>query len=185
MKKGTRTLAGTVCTVGLAVALTIPSHQAFANEPQHAEGESTSNVSMQSPLEQANHQQLAEEQVETTATNININIDPVAIFDGISTIISNAQNRGGFVKAAREHVKFESDYRLNVMVLNLSNDYDESSYSGVHYFDTFVYDGAIYGVWAFEEGTFVNNGDGGYDNWAFYGWFDRDGGTVDFHMPPE
>lgn len=35
----------------------------------------------------------------------------------------------------------------------------------------------------FEDGTFVNNGDGGYINWTFIGSFDREegSGTVDFH----
>lgn len=35
----------------------------------------------------------------------------------------------------------------------------------------------------FEDGTFVNNGDGGYINWTFVGSFDREegSGTVDFH----
>jgi hypothetical protein len=27
----------------------------------------------------------------------------------------------------------------------------------------------------------VNHGDGGYQNWAFKGWFTRNGGSVTFH----
>jgi hypothetical protein len=36
-----------------------------------------------------------------------------------------------------------------------------------------TYDGVVYGVWIFEQGTFVNNGDGGYINWAAYGLINR------------
>ncbi|MFP3821487.1 stress protein, partial [Bacillus sp. SIMBA_008] len=35
----------------------------------------------------------------------------------------------------------------------------------------------------FEDGSFTNKGDGGWINWAFRGWFDRDGDHVEFHRP--
>ncbi|MBJ3792196.1 stress protein, partial [Bacillus sp. OA1] len=35
----------------------------------------------------------------------------------------------------------------------------------------------------FEDGEFTNKGDGGWINWAFRGWFDRDGGHVKFYRP--
>lgn len=51
------------------------------------------------------------------------------------------------------------------------------------YYDSVEYDGITFGIWVFEDGTFVNNGDGGYINWTFVGSFDREegSGTVDFH----
>ncbi|MEN0642551.1 stress protein [Alkalicoccobacillus gibsonii] len=131
--------------------------------------------------EEAKGQALSQE-VGTQATNIDVSIDPVEIGNSIRDAIVSSNNREGFVKAARETMKFQSDYQLNVMVLNMSLDY-ESSLSGVHYFDTFTYDGVIYGIWAFEEGTFNNKGDGGYINWAFSGWFDRNDGEVEFRLP--
>ena len=72
------------------------------------------------------------------------------------------------------------------MVMNLSQDYNANQLQGVQYFDTVDYDGITFGVWVFEEGTFVNEGDGGYDNWAFRGWFEQTGDdqmTVNFHRP--
>lgn len=132
--------------------------------------------------EEAKGQALTQE-VGTQSTSIDVSIDPVEIGKSIDDAIKSADNREGFVKAARETMRFQSDYKLNVMVLNMSLDY-ESNLDGVHYFDTFTYDGVIYGIWAFEEGDFNNKGDGGYINWAFSGWFDRDGGEVKFNMPP-
>ncbi len=39
---------------------------------------------------------------------------------------------------------------------------------------------SLFGIWVFEDGEFTNKGDGGWINWAFRGWFDRDGGHVKF-----
>lgn len=60
-----------------------------------------------------------------------------------------------------------------MIVMNLSKGYNSDQLQGVQYFDTVDYDGITFGVWIFEEGTFINEGDGGYDNGAFRGWFKR------------
>ncbi|MGW9019228.1 stress protein [Priestia megaterium] len=112
-------------------------------------------------------------------------IDPVAIGQAIADAAKTADNRSGFVKGAREKAFYEAGEQYNVIVMNLSQGYDEKL-NGIQYFDTVDYDGITYGVWVFEDGTFVNEGDGGYDNWAFRGWFERTGDdekTVNFHRP--
>ena len=51
------------------------------------------------------------------------------------------------------------------------------------YYDQFTTASIPYGVWIFESGTFVNQGDGGFINWAFAGNCKRtgkDGKTVVF-----
>ncbi|MFB2350266.1 stress protein [Priestia megaterium] len=113
-------------------------------------------------------------------------IDPVAIGQAIADAAKTADNRSGFVKGAMEKAFFESGQQYNVMVMNLSQGYNSDQLQGVQYFDTVDYDGITFGVWIFEEGTFINEGDGGYDNWAFRGWFERTGDdekTVNFHRP--
>jgi len=40
-----------------------------------------------------------------------------------------------------------------------------------------------YNVWIFEDGFFRNRSDGGWINWGFRGWFDRDGSYVSFRNP--
>ncbi|WP_281156418.1 hypothetical protein [Streptomyces sp. HYC2] len=42
---------------------------------------------------------------------------------------------------------------------------------------------AVFDVYVFDKGTFSNDGDGGYTNWAFYGDFTRDGRQVTFEQP--
>ncbi|NHH95995.1 Stress response protein YvgO [Bacillus sp. MB95] len=85
-----------------------------------------------------------------------------------------------------EKAFFESGQQYNVMVMNLSQGYNSDQLQGVQYFDTADYDDITFGVWIFEEGTFINEGDGGDDNWAFRGWLERTGDdekTVNFHRP--
>lgn len=72
--------------------------------------------------------------------------------------------------------------RYNVMVFNLSQNY-EDRFNGVKTFATANLGNVVYGIWVFESGTFKNNGDGGWDNWAFRGWFDRQNKFVTFHRP--
>ncbi|KAI3433377.1 hypothetical protein D9Q98_003194 [Chlorella vulgaris] len=64
---------------------------------------------------------------------------------------------------------------LNVMVFNLQQGHQfDASNDDIQYFDSITCDGITFGVWAFCSGTFTNEGDGGYINWAFRGSFTRD-----------
>lgn len=85
------------------------------------------------------------------------------------------------------NLSYQAYYNLgqqqyDVMVMNLSQGHDPSGLQGVVGYSDATYDGITYGVWIFESGTFVNEGDGGYINWAFFGVYDRpdNGGTVHF-----
>lgn len=110
-----------------------------------------------------------------------VTIDPVAISQAIADAAKTAQNRDGFVK----NLSYDAFYNLggqqyNAMVMNLSQPHDPSGLQGVLGYASGQYDGITYGIWIFEGGTFVNQGDGGYINWAFFGQFTRDGGSVTF-----
>ncbi|MED4013277.1 stress protein [Priestia aryabhattai] len=110
----------------------------------------------------------------------------VGIGKAIADAAKTADNRSRFVKGAIEKAFFESGQQYNVMVMNLSQGYNSDQLQEFQYFDTVDYDGITFGVWIFEEGTFINEGDRGYDNWAFRGWFERTGDdekTVNFHRP--
>ena len=124
--------------------------------------------------------------VEAAEVGVDVPVDPVAIGEAIEEAKRTADNRSGFVKGAMEKAYFEAGQQHNVMVMNLSQGYNSNGLQGVHYFTTVEYDGITFGVWVFEDGTFINEGDGGYDNWAFRGWFERTGDqghTVNFHKP--
>ncbi|RSS83692.1 stress protein [Streptomyces sp. WAC06614] len=101
------------------------------------------------------------------------------LYNIINDAVERGQNRSGYVKSLMEGSFYEAGQRYNVMVINDANRYSthlqgvvyDAKVSGVH---------GTYRVLVFESGQFTNHGDGGWINWAFRGWFDRDGGNVTF-----
>ncbi|ANB85028.1 stress protein [Bacillus velezensis] len=129
-------------------------------------------------------QNMAEQSSDVSAKDVglNIDVDLLGIGNSIADAIKSAQNRDGFVKNLMESSFYASGQKYNVMVFNLSQEY-EDHFNGVQFYGSAVYDGITYGIWVFEDGSFTNKGDGGWINWAFRGWFDRDGNSVEFHRP--
>lgn len=116
------------------------------------------------------------------SANLDVSIDVLGIANLIRNAINSQTNRSGFVKGVMESTFYSAGQRYNVMVYNLNQNYDDR-FNGVKFFGTTVYDGITFGIWVFEDGEFTNKGDGGWINWAFRGWFDRDGGHVKFYRP--
>lgn len=116
------------------------------------------------------------------AINLDISVDLLGIGNAIASSVTAGQNREGFVKNLMNTAFYSAGQRFNVMVFNLSQPYDER-FRGVQLYASANYSGVIYGIWVFEDGEFTNQGDGGWINWAFRGWFDRDGGHVVFRKP--
>lgn len=129
-------------------------------------------------------QNMAQQKSDVSAKDVglNIDVDLLGIGNSIADAIKSAQNRDGFVKNLMESSFYASGQKYNVMVFNLSQEY-EDHFNGVQFYGSAVYDGITYGIWVFEDGSFTNKGDGGWINWAFRGWFDRDGDHVEFHRP--
>lgn len=113
--------------------------------------------------------------------SLNVNVDALGIGQAIADAVSTEQNRDGFVKNLMESTYYSAGQRYNVMVFNLSQEY-EDHFNGVQFYASAVYsNGVTYGIWAFEDGEFTNKGDGGWINWAFRGSFDRNEGHVKFN----
>ncbi|MEK4313147.1 stress protein [Bacillus sp. FSL P4-0334] len=129
-------------------------------------------------------QNMAQQSSDASAKDVglNIDVDLLGIGNSIADAIKSAQNRDGFVKNLMESSFYASGQKYNVMVFNLSQEY-EDHFNGVQFYGSAVYDGITYGIWVFEDGSFTNKGDGGWINWAFRGWFDREGDHVEFHRP--
>ncbi|WP_446476026.1 stress protein [Bacillus velezensis] len=129
-------------------------------------------------------QNMAQQSSDVSAKDVglNIDVDLLGIGNSIADAIKSAQNRDGFVKNLMESSFYASGQKYNIMVFNLSQEY-EDHFNGVQFYGSAVYDGITYGIWVFEDGSFTNKGDGGWINWAFRGWFDRDGDHVEFHRP--
>ena len=111
--------------------------------------------------------------------SINVNVDVLGIINSIKSSIKSARNREGFVKNLCNTAFYSARQRYNVMVMNLSQGY-ENRLSGVKFYASANYDQVIYGIWVFESGTFTNQGDAGYINWAFTGWYQRNKGHLRF-----
>ncbi|MDA1475244.1 stress response protein YvgO [Bacillus changyiensis] len=119
---------------------------------------------------------------KTSAIDLGINLDLLGIGNQIRDSIVQSANRSGFVKNCMESAFYAAGQRYNVMVFNLSQNYQERL-RGVKFYGSANYHGVIYGIWVFENGEFTNQGDGGWINWAFKGWFDRNGKHVTFRKP--
>ncbi|CAL8472281.1 g11823 [Coccomyxa elongata] len=115
--------------------------------------------------------------------NVNFNIDVNKVGDSIANAISGQGNadRAGFVKNINNQCFYSEGQKYNCMVFNLGQEYQWTDQQGIVLYGSAVYQGITYGIWAFESGTFDNQGDGGYINWAFFGNFDRNGNHVVFH----
>jgi hypothetical protein len=116
---------------------------------------------------------------QRASANLDVQVDVLGITNLIISSIKSSRDRSGFVKNLMNGAFYGAGERYNVMVFNLSQDYEES-FRGVKFYGSAVYDGVTFGIWVFEDGEFTNKGDGGWINWAFYGLFDRNGGYVRF-----
>ncbi|WP_063760112.1 hypothetical protein [Streptomyces sp. NRRL S-1022] len=103
------------------------------------------------------------------------------LYDIINEAIAVKQNRGGYVKSLMEGAFYDARQRYNVLVIKWDHPYT-LNVNGV------VYDARVHAsgypdfhVVVFDSGTVVNRGDASWINWAFQGWFDRNGNTVNFH----
>jgi len=123
-----------------------------------------------------------------SGVGLSVNVDLLGIANQIRSDIKSAQNRSGFVKNLANTVYYAARFaakrhnlgkRYHVMVFNLNQNYQER-FKGVVFYGSAVYDGIHYGIWVFESGEFINQGDGGWINWAFIGRFDKNGGYVKF-----
>ncbi|GAA1555393.1 MULTISPECIES: stress protein [Streptomyces] len=115
------------------------------------------------------------------SVTVNVSMDQLgrgkAIADALRGI--KTDDRGSFVQQAVDKAFDAAGGRHNVMLFNLSHNYDDR-FSGTRVYANVQWGNVHYGLWIFESGQFTNQGDGGWINWGFRGWFDRDGGHVNF-----
>jgi hypothetical protein len=115
-----------------------------------------------------------------------VDFDLNKAIDEIVGAINAEKNREAWVRALLEQTRSRTKGKVNVMVFNLQQSFEFNPPNGTFKFKQATFDGGAggkitYGVWIFHSpGVFKNKGDGGFINWAFYGSFHRDGGTVTF-----
>jgi hypothetical protein len=150
----------------------------FAHESSY--GYSTFNKSNTSVSQEEKSQKIM--MAQRASANLDVSVDVLGITNLIISSIKSSRDRGGFVKNVMNTAFYGSEQRYNVMVFNLSQNYRQS-FRGVKFYGSAVYDGVTFGIWVFEDGEFLNQGDGGWINWAFSGWFDRNDKYVRFKKP--
>lgn len=93
------------------------------------------------------------------------------------------QNREGLVRSLLEAAWYETGESHNVLVIKDDHPKD-IQVEGVVSDATYSFDDyPTFRVIVFESGTVTNQGDGGFINWTFRGWWDRQDSTVTFHKP--
>lgn len=117
--------------------------------------------------------------LSTRQVEVSIDLDLLGIGQAIAGAISFNDNRDAFVIDTMYKSFYGAGQKYNVMVFNL-NVAHHQAFTGVQMYASVKYGDIIYGIWVFECGTFENQGDGGYINWAFMGWFNRNDGHVTF-----
>ncbi|MEV7506829.1 stress protein [Streptomyces sp. NPDC090085] len=116
------------------------------------------------------------------SVTVNVSMDHLgsgkAIADALRGI--KTDNRGSFVQEAVDKAFKAAGSRHNVMLFNLSQNYNDQ-FRGTKVYANVQWGNIHYGLWIFESGEFTNQGDGGWINWGFVGWFERNGGHVKFN----
>ncbi|MFJ6785835.1 stress protein [Streptomyces yangpuensis] len=116
------------------------------------------------------------------SVSVNVSMDQLgrgkAIADALRGI--KTDNRGTFVQEAVDKAFNAAGGRHNVMLFNLSQNYNDQ-FQGTRVYANVQWGNIHYGLWIFESGQFTNQGDGGWINWGFVGWYERNGGNVKFN----
>lgn len=184
LRLGARRTLVALLTVGMVGAVAVAPAQASSSRSAGTVGSASAPRSVAAAS--------VEQTVATTSANVsqqegsgvmlNIDVDVLGIAQAIIGAVNSSANRPGWVKGVMETAFYQAGQRYNVMVFNLNQEY-QHGFNDVVFFGTAEYSGITFGIWAFRSGTFDNKGDGGWINWAFQGWFNRNGGHVDFYNP--
>ena len=100
--------------------------------------------------------------------------------EGVSYVIDeviknkSARKRSAFVKDTLHKLSYGEDRDHNIMIFNLEEEH-RCKLRGIKSYYNLIYeeDNTRFGVRIFEDGTFENNGETGWHNWAFFGRFTR------------
>ncbi|MBZ9593655.1 MULTISPECIES: stress protein [Streptomyces] len=116
------------------------------------------------------------------SVTVNVSMDQLgrgqAIADALRGI--KTDDRGTFVQEAVDKAFKAAGGWHNVMLFNLSQNYNDQ-FQGTRVYANVKWGNIHYGLWIFESGQFTNQGDGGWINWGFTGWYERNGGHVKFN----
>lgn len=176
MRRSTTLTVLAVTSAALVGAAALPAQAAPAPAPRTA-AEAPAPEGAAAPAVEA--AQAADKKV-----TVNVAMDQLGAGKRVADAIRGIKtgDRGHFVREAANRAFSAAGGRHNVMVMNLSQGYKERL-KGKRLYANVQWGNIYYGLWIAESGEFTNEGDGGWINWGFKGWFDRNGGHVKFRRP--
>ncbi|MBM6402840.1 hypothetical protein JQN72_01090 [Phycicoccus sp. CSK15P-2] len=118
-----------------------------------------------------------------SAEDVTVSIHKADGVDGVKVAAAidaqSDRSRGDFVRESVAAAFDAAGGNHTVVMSNLSPVPDASfSSDDTRLYANVKYGDVYYGMWIVDGGSFTRNGDGGYINWAFKGWYDRDGMTI-------
>ncbi|MES1026451.1 hypothetical protein ABN584_26480 [Gloeocapsa sp. BRSZ] len=111
------------------------------------------------------------------SVGVNIDVNVVALIELIGRTIedNSVEGRRAFVTSLLDRITSETQGSANIMIFNrrqichFNPNWETTRYSEA------PFKGILYGAWIFTgAGTFVSEGEYGWENWGFYGMFDYD-----------
>ena len=157
---------------GLLAATFVAPGAAFAKQTQVNALINIDQVISDSGVAKANKTNL----IAGSSVNLNVNLDVLQIGQAIASAMNNNQQRGAFTDNLVQTTFFQAGQKYNVLVVNMAQHPQTGNLQDVVFqASARSDDGTIFGIWAFKSGEFTHDGDGGWINWAMYGWYDRDG----------
>ncbi|WP_254636401.1 stress response protein YvgO, partial [Bacillus sp. GbtcB13] len=109
-----------------------------AKESKHTDSSVTSLPSMSIPTSLNQSLDQEKHQFNSSAFNLNINLDLLGIGNSIRDAIVQSSNRSGFVKNSMETAFYSAGQRYNVMVFNFSLGY-QNGLRGVKFYGSAHY----------------------------------------------
>ncbi|MFI5618641.1 hypothetical protein [Streptomyces sp. NPDC051567] len=172
------TALATVALTALALtgAAALPAQAAERPAAVSAQAQAPAATPAEAPTAQAQPAAAAK------AVSVSVSMDQLGTGAAVANALKgiSTDDRGSFVQQAVDKAFNASGGRHNVMLFNLSQGYNDQ-FQNTRIYANVQWGNIYYGLWIFESGTFTNTGDGGWINWGFRGWFDRNGGNVNFH----
>jgi hypothetical protein len=123
------------------------------------------------------------------AVKLTVFRDHLGIANTLANAVTPGNDRAKFVQDLMNASFTAAGSRYNVMIFK-TNITHRKQLNGLKFEAvTMIATGAWipwpheYNIWVFQDGDFTNQGDGGWINWGFKGWFERNGGYVLFRNP--
>jgi hypothetical protein len=163
--------------------MTIEATTADVQNPQRTT-EMTQEAVNQRIADHMNAQKSAEDSGVDVGVDLSIDVNALinSVVGWVNDAIHGNAERQAFVQTMLQTVTSSISGKHNIMIFNMQQGFTFNPDWSSTWFTSQNYQGIQFGIWVFRGPVqFVNQGDGGWINWGFFGSFNRNGGTLDFN----